>query len=166
MFCCFVTRDWPHHELLYFQHTSLSFGIELAPIFKEGDGKQQFSTLEMPGLSFHGAPGPFDKFLRVSESEKRWETPPHSNNPTKRGCAQKKIVGDARAARGQEPPHQYPDWHLCLWLFPIHSFQPCPSTEWVSLHPHFSTPTILYPSPVIICTLAVLASPRHSLHCC
>lgn len=45
VFCCFVTHDWPHHELPYFQHTSLRFGIELGAIFKEADGEQQLSFL-------------------------------------------------------------------------------------------------------------------------
>lgn len=47
-------------------------------------------TLETPGLMFHGAPGPWDEFLKVSEHEMCWETPPSSNNPTREGLPRRR----------------------------------------------------------------------------
>lgn len=89
-------------------------------------------TLETPGLSFHRAVGPRAKFLRESEDEMLWETLPHSKS------------SDSLLRRSDGLPQQqkrlvwYPNQHLCLWLFPIHSFQPHPSMN------SFSTPTVLY----------------------
>lgn len=46
--------------------------------------------LETPGLLLHRDPGPCDKFLRVSEGEMLWDTPPHSNNPTREGLPRRR----------------------------------------------------------------------------
>lgn len=92
-------------------------------------------------------------FLRVSEGEMLWDTSPHSNNLTSRSLSRRRSC--------IMPPHPYPNKHLCLWLFPIHSFQ-----SHLSLPSCFSTPTVLHTHESLSSTchnmrLAILSSPCH-----
>lgn len=96
-------------------------------------------TLETPGLSFHGAPGygADHKFLRVSEGEMLWETPPHSNNPTREGLPRRsRMMPEQRIGRSHLTSIPIDTYASGSSLSTPSNLTPQPSS--------FSTPTLLH----------------------
>lgn len=94
-------------------------------------------TLETPGLSFHRAPAPCDKFLRVSEGEMLWETPPHSSDPTREGLPRRSCM---------MPEQHMGRSHLTSMLIDTYACGSSLSTPSNLTPPlsSFSTPTLLH----------------------
>ena len=103
-----------------------------------GFGWDRVNTLNYDRLSFQRAPGPCDRFLRVSEGEMLWETPPHSNTSTREGLPRRRSCMMPEQPMGRS--------HLTSILIDTYASGSSLSTPSNLTPPlsSFSTPTLLH----------------------